>query len=140
MDPGYEVAEDDVVIKPTGKYKWLSDMYPMDIIIDDKLFPSVENYLQYCRLEGSVHRDKFITMSPKKARKLGMSMKKDAIREITWKKNKDMYVMNAYLAKYIGTELELPLLETYPNQIELDNYYLLDKIRYIIIKEKINVT
>ena len=137
LDPDKIINDDDKIILPVGENSYFSNKFPHKITMDGITFPSVENYIQYSRATDFPFRDKFITMEPHEARKLGRKLRVKGDAKTRWRRDMHMCIKKAYMEKYFGTELEIKLIATFPREIKITHWNILKEVRDIIIKERI---
>lgn len=93
----------------TGKYRWLSNFYPCDVLYGDDHYPSVEHAYQAAktisvRERGRIRRLK----SPGQAKRLGQTFD----RPSDWDQVKVGIMRSLLRSKFRGLELRRKLIET----------------------------
>jgi ribA/ribD-fused uncharacterized protein len=106
---GKEIIED-----LRGKYNWLSNFYPCQIIYDGQIFPSTEHAYQANKTENPLWRETIrVSPTPAIAKRKGA---KAPLRP-DWENIKDSIMLDVLRLKFQDTTLRDKLLETYPKYI-----------------------
>ena len=91
-----------------GKYRFLSNFYKTPVEFEGKLYPSAENAFQAAKsLDDSV-REKFVTLEPNEAKKLGRQI---ALRP-DWETIKPTIMYQILKAKFSDPKMKQLLLST----------------------------
>ena len=109
----------DLVYKGKWIYNWFSNFQLSPIIVDDNVYPSVENYYQSQKTLNLEERKQFETCFPSKAKKLGRSVK---LRD-DWEQVKLEVMEKALRIKFVpGTVWYDKLMETEGEIVEWNNW------------------
>lgn len=92
----------------TGEYRFLSNFWPCYIVYEDLEYQSVENAYQALKCQNKCEREKFINITPGKAKKLGNLIQK----RMDWEFVKDIIMFDLCYQKFIKDDLRQKLLDT----------------------------
>jgi ribA/ribD-fused uncharacterized protein len=94
----------------SGEYRFLSNFYPIDLVIDGITYRSAEHYYMSCKPDNDTVRDRIISAkSPSIAKRLGRKCK---LRPDWEEKYRDKSMITALRAKFENSYLNGLLLET----------------------------
>jgi len=102
-----------------GDFRWLSNFWPAEVVLEEQAFPTVENAYQAAKVEKAL-RDPFITCSPAFSKKLGRLQK---LRE-DWEEVKISVMRDLISQKFCkGSRLSVELLATEDAEIVEGNWW-----------------
>ena len=107
-----------MINKFTGKYRFLSNFYPVKIKHDGLTYPSVEHYFQANKTLNMTKRKEIAAAkSAAIAKKMGrnLTLRKD------WEIIKDTVMLHGVFLKFSNTDLQNKLKETYPHELIEEN-------------------
>jgi ribA/ribD-fused uncharacterized protein len=116
---GHIRKQDMDILEFQGKYRWLSNFWPTQVVLDGQIFPSVENAYQAAKT-NPLQRAQFRYCTAWQAKRLGRTVEIRA----DWEQEK-VPTMRALLAQKFsqGSELGEKLKETGDCQIIEGNYW-----------------
>lgn len=104
-----------MINKFTGKYRFLSNFYPVKIKTDGLTYPSVEHYFQASKSLNITKRKEIATIkSPAAAKRAG----KNLILRKDWEAVKDTIMLHGVTLKFLhNADLRDKLIATYPRKL-----------------------
>ena len=97
----------------SGEYQFLSNFYPVEVILDGVTYPTVENAYQAAKTLDLEKRKEFIGVSPGFAKRLGQRLE---LRP-DWSGVKLNIMKQLNEQKYMRPDLRKKLCDTYPQDI-----------------------
>lgn len=91
-----------------NKFSFLSNFYPVDIVVDGRTYPTVENAYQALKCANNAYRDLFTKITPAQAKEQG---KRVLVRK-NWHKEKKAVMWQLLLKKFEHPELAAKLKAT----------------------------
>lgn len=97
----------------SGEYRFLSNFYPVEVVLDGVTYPTVENAYQAAKTLDLENRKEFIGVLPGFAKRLGQRLE---IRP-DWSDVKLNIMKRLNEQKYMRPDLRKELCDTYPQDI-----------------------
>lgn len=105
----------------SGQYRFLSNFYPIDFIVDGQLYMSSEHFYMSCKTDDENVREKIIACkTPAEAKRLGRSIK---LRPDWDEKHRNRAMMTALTHKFKDPEMKKLLGETGFAYLEETNHW-----------------
>ena len=97
----------------SGEYRFLSNFYPVEVVLDGVTYPSVEHAYQAAKTLDLEKRKEFLDVTPGRAKRLGQRLE---IRQ-DWNDVKLSVMTHLNEQKYMHPDLRKKLCDTYPQDI-----------------------
>jgi ribA/ribD-fused uncharacterized protein len=97
----------------SGDYRFLSNFYPVEVVLDGVTYPTVENAYQAAKTLDLEKRKEFLGLTPGAAKRLGQRL---GIRP-DWDDVKLSVMTRLNEQKYMQPDLRKKLCDTYPQDI-----------------------
>jgi ribA/ribD-fused uncharacterized protein len=97
----------------SGDYRFLSNFYPVEVVLDGVTYPTVENAYQAAKTLDLEKRQDFLGLTPGAAKRLGQRL---GIRP-DWDDVKLSVMTRLNEQKYMQPDLRKKLCDTYPQDI-----------------------
>ena len=97
----------------SGDYRFLSNFYPVEVVLDGVTYPTVENAYQAAKTLDLEKRKEFLDVSPGAAKRLGRRLE---IRP-DWDDVKLSVMTRLNEQKYMQPDLRKKLCDTYPQDL-----------------------
>ena len=97
----------------SGDHRFLSNFYPVEVVLDGVTYPSVEHAYQAAKTLDLEKRKEFLALSPGGAKRLGQRLE---IRQ-DWSDVKLSVMTRLNEQKYMQPDLRKKLCDTYPQEI-----------------------
>ena len=94
----------------SGDYRFLSNFYPVEVVLDGVTYPTVENAYQAAKTLDLEKRKEFLGVTPGRAKRLGQSLE---LRP-DWNDVKLSVMKRLNEQKYMRSDLRKMLCDTYP--------------------------